>query len=40
MIECYQNGGNEMVDCTDKGSLKQFLKENDIRDPVQLLMSS
>ena len=27
-----------MVDYTDKESLKQFLKENDIRDPVQLNM--
>ena len=27
-----------MVDYTDKRSLKQFLKENDIQDPVQLNM--
>jgi transposase-like protein len=38
VIEYYQNGGNDMVDYTEKESLKQFLKENDIRDPVQLNM--
>ena len=27
-----------MIDYTDKASLKQFLKENDIRDSVQLNM--
>ena len=27
-----------MIDYTDKESLKQFLKENDIRDSVQLYL--